>query len=231
MKWLTDFKRTLRARRLAKKTPKDVFRAYYSGNKWGSTESKSGKGSTLAATQQLRPILSALLQELEIKSVLDVPCGDFNWMKHVDLTGIRYLGGDIVEDLIAENTRRYSATNVRFETIDLIHGALERTDLILVRDCLVHLSHDHVFRALENIRRSGSKWLLTTTFPGISTNSDIVTGQWRKIDLTKAPFCLPLPHQLILEGKAETKGQNADKALGLWLIADLPPFNPNPVPT
>jgi len=154
-------------------------------------------------------------------SLLDVPCGDFHWMQHVNLTGVHYLGGDIVPELIEVNRVRHASDNVKFQVIDLIEGPVMKADVVLVRDCLVHLSNAHIAAALKNIRASGSTWLLTTTFPETGNNEDIATGQWRAVNLTKPPFALPAPDRLIAEGQAHLKGQAPDKMLGLWRIDQL----------
>jgi hypothetical protein len=221
MSILSTLKQALRRRRLQGRQPSDIFTSYAKSNKWGDKDSLSGKGSNLETTSQLRVILPALLRELGAKSLLDVPCGDFFWMQHVDLAGIDYLGGDIVPDLVAANTRTHAQPGVDFQVIDLIAGPVPKADVIFVRDCLVHLSNDHVRQALHNIARSGGTWLLTTTFPDTATNADIATGQWRPIDLTRPPFSLPPPERLVTEGQSHLKGQWADKKLGLWRIADL----------
>ena len=89
------------------------------------------------------------------------------------------------------------------------------------RDCLVHLSFDHIRQAFDNLRRSGSTWLLTTTFLDHHENVDIESGDWRILNLTRAPFNLPAPEGVLVEGCLEGDGAYADKALGLWRIADL----------
>ncbi len=222
MPWLSELKETLRRRRLSRRTPAEVFRRYYDKNKWGDAGSRSGKGSSLAATEELRRLLPPLLTELGVTELLDVPCGDFHWMAQTDLSGLRYTGGDIVPEMIARNREEHGRDGVRFQVIDLIKGPLPRADLVFCRDCLVHLSNAHIAAALENVRRSGATWLLTTTFPDAPENRDIATGQWRKVDLTKPPFRLPPPERLIEEGREGVKGQMAGKMLGLWRVADLP---------
>lgn len=222
MKFLSDLKRALRRRRLERRAPVEIFSDYARSNKWGDRDSLSGKGSNLEATAEVRKVLPVLLRDLGASSMLDVPCGDFFWMAHVDLTGIDYLGGDIVPELIEANRQSHGRPGVAFQVVDLIRGPVPKADVILVRDCLVHLSHDHARAALANVARSGGTWLLTTTFPDTPANEDIVTGEWRSIDLTKPPFNLPAPVRLIAEGQAHLKGQRADKMLGLWRIADLP---------
>lgn len=218
---ISRLKEALRRRLLARRTPEEIFAGYARHNKWGDAESLSGKGSNLESTETLRGLLPPLLRELGANSLLDVPCGDFYWMQHVDLNGIRYLGGDIVPDLILANRSRHSRENVSFQVIDLIKGPIPKADVVFVRDCLVHMSNSHVAAALRNICASGSTWLLTTTFPDSGLNTDISTGQWRALDLTKPPFVLPSPHQLIAEGQAHRKGQAPDKMLGLWRIDQL----------
>lgn len=222
MNWLKDWRDARRRRRLESKAPSQIFSEYFSSNKWGDDESASGKGSNLASTEGLRTMLPEILRDLGARSMLDVPCGDFHWMSHVDLAGVSYVGGDIVPALIESNRARHPRDGVTFEVIDLISGDLPQADLILCRDCLVHLSNAHVLAALANIRRSGATWLLTTTFPESGTNADIATGQWRALDLTRPPFSLPAPARMFRETYSGGKGQQADKYLGLWRITDLP---------
>lgn len=221
MKFLFDLKRALRRKRLTSREPAEIFSHYARSNKWGDKDSLSGKGSNLEATAEVRKLLPALLRELGATSMLDVPCGDFFWMQHVDLAGIDYLGGDIVPDLIEANRKAHARPGVAFEVVDLIRGPVPKADVVFVRDCLVHLSHAHVRAALANIAQSGSTWLLTTTFPDVPANEDIATGEWRAIDLTKPPFRFPQPERLLREGQAHLKGQRGNKMLGLWRISAI----------
>ena len=74
-----------------------------SAQEWGSSETKSGGGSTFRNTAVFRERLAALLVKYEICSILDCPCGDFHFMKEMDLRGIRYIGGDIIQELVESN--------------------------------------------------------------------------------------------------------------------------------
>jgi hypothetical protein len=62
-------------------------------------------------TETIRQTLPALLAELRVESMLDLPCGDFNWMKQVELPVSRYIGADIVEPLIAKNQGQYGKSS------------------------------------------------------------------------------------------------------------------------
>ena len=179
----------------------------------------SGPGSTLEETEPLRRKLPELLRELNASTLLDLPCGDFHWMQNVDLTGVHYIGGDLVGDLVERNHAKHACDGVEFRKMDLVNDTLPAADVILCRDCLVHLSLTDMQAALVNISRSGAKWLLTTNFPSVTQNDDIVTGQWRPVNLTLPPLNLPQPTEIIAENCLEN--EFADKTLGLWLVEKL----------
>jgi hypothetical protein len=185
-------------------------------NLWGAA-SRSGLGSELAATAALREVLPPFLARYAVRSLLDAPCGDFGWLSTVDL-GVAYTGVDIVAGLVQENEHRYGgpATRRRFLVRDLTNDPLPFADLVLCRDCFVHLSFANITRALANIRASGARYLLTTTFVEHDANTDIDDGDWRMLNLERAPFNLPPPVDVVLEQCVEGDGAYADKALGLW---------------
>ena len=208
--------------RLAKRfgTAEERFRHIYKSNHWSAAESVSGPGSTLEETEPIRRELTSLLKELGATSLLDLPCGDFHWMQYTDLAGIDYIGGDLVGELIERNQAKHARDGVGFRKIDLVNDALPTVDVILCRDCLVHLSFTDAHAALANVARYGAKWLQPTRFSSIKRNDDIVTGQWRPLNLTRPPFNFPEPAKRSAENCTET--EFADKLLGVWPIADLP---------
>tara|TARA_B100000989_G_C19522092_1_gene464706 strand:+ start:70 stop:834 length:765 start_codon:yes stop_codon:yes gene_type:complete len=167
------------------------FKYIYDKNIWSSEESVSGIGSTLKYTKKLRDHLPDFFKKYEIKSILDAPCGDFNWMQKVledcDLT---YLGGDIVDNLIHKLNSEYSNEKIRFINLDICKDDLPDVDLIFVRDCLFHLSNDDIKRFIQNFQRSNIKYLFTTSHKNNNffENKDVVTGSFRRIDLFSAPY-------------------------------------------
>jgi hypothetical protein len=200
-----------------------VFTAIHRQNAWQGDESASGPGSSLAATATLRQELPRLLSELGCASLLDAPCGDLRWIRETLLPTSSYCGVDIVAEVIAANRRRDGGPGRTFLHLDLRHDPLPKADLVLCRDCLVHLSYRDAWSALANFRASGAVWLLTTTFPAHRRNRDAVTGDWRPLNLELPPFRLPPPVALLNERCPEESGRYADKSLGLWRLDDLPP--------
>ncbi len=203
------------------KTTEETFTEIYQTNHWTGEESISGPGSALAQTKTIIQELNLLLKTLDISTMLDLPCGDFNWMQRVKLSSIEYIGADIVDALIETNVSEYSNAHISFIKKDLITDSLPKVDLILVRDCLVHFSYTDIRAALKNIKASGAKYLLTTTFTNRKGNRNIVTGEWRPINLQMAPFHFPQPILVINENCTEGNGYFKDKSLGLWTIEEL----------
>jgi hypothetical protein len=197
----------------------DVFTMHFrEGRYWCSDESRSGEGSTLKQTEVIRAEFPRLVATYQLQSVLDIPCGDFNWMRTVDLN-IPYTGADIVDDIVRANQQKYACGNRSFVKLNLTRDELPKVDLLLCRDCLFHFSYKDIFLALDRIKRSGSTYLLTTTNTGVSQNRDIVTGEFRRLNLQIPPFSFPKPLLLINENCPNPK--IPDKHVGLWRIADL----------
>ncbi len=199
----------------------DVFSDIYARNTWGNGESRSGGGSAMCATEAVRLGLPRLVRDYGIRSVLDAPCGDVNWMQGLLPEIADYTGLDIVAPLVEQNRTRYGSPSVRFVLGDVARDPLPPADLILVRDCLVHVSTGAAIDALRNIARTQASYLLVTTFPDCAVNRDVLTGGWRPLNLQRAPFDLGAPLEWVHERAPGPDGAFADKALGLWAIRDL----------
>jgi len=213
--------RLLKRRR--RPTREGVFQVIYDRNLWGDPESVSGPGSSLTRTSAFSAELPPLFSELGVRTLLDAPCGDLNWLSALPLDLDEYIGVDIVSELIAHNQRVHNAASRSFRRLDLVVDPLPRADLILCRDGLVHLSSADVVSAMHNFKRSGSVYLLTTTFTSVASNRDIETGGWRPINLQQPPFSFPSPLRAIDERRFDADGRPTGKSLALWRLEQLEP--------
>jgi len=193
---------------------KEIFANIYKNNLWTDKDSVSGTGSNLTQTKILISQLPLIFDRFNIKNLLDIPCGDFYWMQKVDLRKVHYIGADILEELIF---KLVTSNNITFSVLDIINSKLPQVDLIFCRDCFVHFSYNDIITAIKNIKRSNSKYLLTTSFPN-HKNTDIRTGLWRPIDLNKTPFNFPEPVFILKEGCTENNGAYNDKSMCLYEI-------------
>lgn len=175
-----------------------IFDHHYATNEWRCEESASGQGSTIQYTENIRKEIPRLVHTLGVRSVLDAPCGDFNWFRLVAFDPeIDYVGGDIVEALVARNRSMWEKPNRRFICLDIVHDSLPGADLWLCRDCLFHLSNDDVMLAFANFLRSDIRYLLTSTHADCDRNQDISTGAFRLLNLELPPFSLGSPVERI----------------------------------
>jgi hypothetical protein len=199
-----------------KGTPSEVFSEIHRRNIWGYQETVSGAGSTLQYTEGLRQSLPGLLADLGVRTMLDLPCGDLHWISRIELPIERYIGCDIVPDLIELNRGKYGREDREFRTVDLCNDPLPDADLLLCRDCLIHLSEEMNLLALANILRSNIKYLLTTTYPD-GKNRSIRNGDWFTLNLTAPPYNFPPP----LRTLDDWVPPYTERQIGLWDVATL----------
>ena len=201
----------------------EVFARMMQAGLQAGHESRSGPGSSLFSTAVLRKELPRVIREFKVQLLLDAACGDFNWMRHVvNNPLLEYIGIDVLPDLIQRNQEAFGAPIREFRTLDLIRDQLPKVDLIVCRDCLVHLSFADVADAIRNFKRSQSRYLLTTSFPNHDKNQDIATGDWQPLNLQRYPFYFPPPIRIINENCEENGGLYRDKSVALWEVDKLP---------
>ena len=190
---------------------------YVNGHWFRNGETRSGAGSTFVATQEFRIELPKLLRSLDCKRLLDLGCGDFNWMKHVQLP-CDYLGADIVRSLIESNNREHASGRVQFVDMNGSTDPIpEGCDVILCREVLFYISFADGMAMVSNIKKSGANYLLATQIATGRPNSDIYTGGYRMLDLRQEPFNFPEPVMSIPDDRVSKL-----RSLDVWRVADLP---------
>jgi hypothetical protein len=156
--------------------------------KWsgGYPETISGSGSMMKHTENVRENLPKLIEKYQIKSIFDAPCGDRNWIKHVDFGSAEYFGGDVVPEIV----REINLPNV-FQ-FDIRKDTPPKVDLWFCRDCLYHLSEADIRAAIKNMMNSDIKYFLITSHLEYQTknakNKDIGTGDYRCLILKEYDY-------------------------------------------
>ena len=193
-----------------------VFAEFYEKNFWRDPETRSGKGSRkdLSCVRDTLAALREIVAHYDVRSLADIPCGDFNWIGEFLLDSrVRYVGYEIVAKLVADNREKHPG--IEFRQLDIVEEVPEKADLIkadliLCKDLLNHLTYEEVRYALENMRRSGARYLLASNNFGYR-NRQLVARRWfnsRHLDITAAPLNYTAP--IWRSGY-----------LGLWSLPDL----------
>lgn len=194
----------------------------FENKSWADGNSpRSGPGSTLEYTRNIRAALPELFRKYDVRTFVDAPCGDWTWMQAVDLNGIDYLGFDISSSVVTENQRRFSAPGVKFEVADVTSDVLPKADLFMCRDCLFHLKFWLRWEFFRRFLESGSKYLLTTGHPVDFNRKQMQNGQFLRFNPTKPPFSFAEPLEYIDEATQVTEDGTIQLAggpryIGLW---------------
>jgi 2-polyprenyl-3-methyl-5-hydroxy-6-metoxy-1,4-benzoquinol methylase len=204
---------------LFKDSLSDRFSAIYRNRVWlngADTGTLSGLGSEIEHTHTIREQLPQLLAEMGTRTLVDVGCGDFNWMKEIQLP-CAYIGVDVVPEVIEANKAKYESDSRKFYLLDATSHPVPKGDTALCREILIHLSFADTARVIENIRRSGAVFFIATNETGSTYNHDILSGGHRALNLLVAPFFFPQPTLTIADAS-----QAPGRSLSVWRIADIP---------
>lgn len=210
-----------RAEKFSGREAKEVFTEVFMINDWSSNESHSGMGSTLEFTSNTRKRLTEVWKKYNIKKVLDIGCGDFNWMKEIIDSLDYYKGTDIVNAITDLNKERYEEKGkIEFETHDILNDPLvyksSEFDAIILKDVLVHFPDKNIPEVLDKIKNTGIKYVFITHFVEISQNSDIKTfGGWRPLNMKMLGDPIEIINEELEEYKWGGKTMK-DKTLSLW---------------
>lgn len=208
-------------RRRPNQSLSDIFSQIYARGLWvegQDQDSRSGSGSTNRATQDLVGQLSGFLAEVCCGHLVDIGCGDFNWMRRVE-GRFHYTGIDVVPEVIAQDARRYGDARRRFLCCDATREPIPAGDVALCREVLFHLSFRDGLGLLANVKRAGFRYVVLTHDAGTLFNGDITSGGFRPLNLTKAPYRLPAPARMLVD---DNLGLSQERVLGIWDASALP---------
>jgi SAM-dependent methyltransferase len=174
---------TRRNRRL---TAREVFTEVYAGHMWGAGSDGfySGPGSDPEAAQPYADFVINFIAQHQIRTVVDLGCGDFRVGRMIARDGVSYTGVDVVQPLIDENNRRYGNSQIRFHCLDIAADDLPDGELCLIREVFQHLSNAQIAATLAKLGKYGYV-LFTDVQPDIDghykINKDKVHGASSRI--------------------------------------------------
>jgi hypothetical protein len=145
---------TLRELRQSMRPARDVFSEIYQKNMWGVGDKfYSGPGSYGQAARCYIEIIIKFIEAHNIKTVIDLGCGDFAIGKSIAAQCERYIGIDVVPSLIERNRSTFSANNLEFRCLDITKECLPDADLCLIRQVMQHMSNREISRLLKKTQK------------------------------------------------------------------------------
>jgi hypothetical protein len=110
----------------------------------------------------------------------------------------------------------HGSDKVRFVCLDAVEDTLPESDAVLCREVFFHLSFGDINRALANVCRTRARFLIATCDMETAVNADIITGDFRLLNLRKHPFAFPPPIEQIIDNEVSSQ-----RILGVWTIEDV----------
>ena len=188
------------------KTPwptKDAMQQVYDLHLWGGKDfdfySGDGSHNIKIIEPYLHSVSTFLKSHNNSLTVCDLGCGDFNIGKQLINYTKKYIGIDIVENLIERNKTLFKAENLEFHCLNIVEDELPKTDCVILRQVLQHLSNTEIQKIIKKL--SHYKYLILTEHLPVGNftpNIDIISGQGIRIkknsgvNLLEAPFNLKI---------------------------------------
>ena len=183
----------------------EAFTSIYRDRSWGGT-SRSGPGSDPRRLRPYLKLVTAFIRDNNVRSVVDIGCGDWAFARRIDWSGVDYTGIDVVPELVDRLNETFGQDEIRFLCADLVSSPLPSADLCIIKDVLQHLPNESVQRFLASLpkcfkhaiitndmsrEKRGGWWKLLQRFEIMTANRDTFTGGYRPLRLTDDPFRLP----------------------------------------
>lgn len=179
-------------------------------------ESLSGPGSSKHQAIDVINFLQDSISKYGFKKIIDLGCGDWNWMEDVNLHGAEYLGIDCDDEMIQQNSTKYGSDKVKFQVGDIFSIDIPDVDLVICRDVLFHVRQELALSLIDKLKEIDDLFLLSTSYnkqdvnTGIQKYCDIEDWGYYQINLLKHPFNLS---DVLIDSRSEKRVANRSVCL------------------
>ncbi|WP_290962394.1 class I SAM-dependent methyltransferase [Gracilimonas sp.] len=187
---------------------KDAMEQVYQKNLWGGGHADFYSGTGSHHPELVEPYVEAvasfLLSFEEPPVVCDMGCGDFNVGKELVKHTKKYVGVDIVPDLIERNREKFEADHLEFRCLDIAEDEWPPADCVILRQVLQHLSNAEIQRIVSKLYNY-EYIILTEHLPegDFEPNKDIISGQGTRLKKGSGVDLLALPFNLRVQKKEQ----------------------------
>jgi hypothetical protein len=176
-----------------------VFTNIYENNMWGNNNNpeyngSSGPGSELHHNKDTYvPFLKKFIVDNNIKTIVDLGCGDFVCGKLIyDDLDILYTGYDTYKKVIDYNSKHNSSSKYSFMHLDFFNDkeSITNGELYILKDVIMHWTLDDIYNFLDYlVECKKCKYiLLCNCCNQKKDNVNIERGQWRELSCDFLPL-------------------------------------------
>lgn len=180
-------------------TMEQIFTEIYEKKVWGDNNNSeyngsSGDGSSIEINNNTYiPFLKKFIKDKEIKTVVDLGCGDFRCGPLIyDDLDVFYNGYDAYNKIIEYNSTRFSPSKFSFIQLDFCNNkeSIINADLCILKDVIQHWSIDNINIFLDYIiKNKNFKYILICNCCNQQNdNTNILNGDWRPLSCDFLPL-------------------------------------------
>ena len=133
-------------------TNSNVFDEIYSKASWKSGTSLSGPGSEPENALSYVAFVDEVIQIYGINTILDIGHGDWKMWPKAFFSNKKYVGIDVVKKLNESMVSDYQTDNIRFLLLDAVEDDLPYSEIVLIKDVLMHLSNKDIDAILTKLK-------------------------------------------------------------------------------
>jgi hypothetical protein len=177
-----------------------IFTKIYETKAWGNNKNKeysgsSGDGSIIDYNKDnYIPFLKKFIVDNNIKTVVDLGCGDFKCGKLIydDLAISSYTGYDVYKKIVNYNTKHHSLPKYSFIHLDFLNNKSQiiNGDMCILKDVLQHWSLDNINLFLDYlVENKKFKYILICNCCNqLKDNTNIKNGEFRQLSCDYLPL-------------------------------------------
>ena len=166
----------------------------WGNNNNGEYNGSSGEGSLIEYNKDAYvPFLKNFIKNNNIKSVVDLGCGDFKCGKAIynDLN-IEYNRYEVYSKVVEYNSNKFHKPKYTFNHLDICSNKedIKSADLCIIKDVMQHWSTEDIYIFMDYIVNSRKfKYILICNCCNqIYDNDNIKNGEWRPLTYKLLPL-------------------------------------------
>jgi SAM-dependent methyltransferase len=176
-----------------------VFTNIYENCIWGNNENDNYNGSSGSGSSEIGnkdtyvPIIKKFIIDNNIKSVVDLGCGDFRFSPLIyDDLDILFTGYDTYKKIIDYNSQRFLLPKYSFLHLDFCNNKelIKNGDMCILKDVIQHWSLSDIYIFLDYLveNKKFKFIIICNCCYQYQDNTDIQTGEWRGLSCDFLPL-------------------------------------------
>lgn len=177
----------------------NTFTNIYENSIWGNNNScdyngSSGEGSNVDYNKDTYvPFLKKFIIDNNIKTVVDLGCGDFKCGKLIyENLDVNYLGYDAYKKIIDYHNSTHDSDKYNFIHLDFCNNKenIQGADLCILKDVIQHWKLDNIYGFLDYLclTKKFKYILICNCCKNSKDNIEIVDGDWRPLSCDNYPL-------------------------------------------